>query len=100
AVRAAAAAAVIATSCARGPGAHEAVARGEYLVTIVGCHACHTPMVRGSEGFELDRRHLLAGHPETMPIAASTDVCAPIDATTAFRGPVGVSDAPHPRPGR
>jgi mono/diheme cytochrome c family protein len=44
------------------------VERGKYLVTIGGCHDCHTPKVPGPDGAPvLDEKRLLAGHPEGEP---------------------------------
>ena len=38
--------------------------RGRYLVTISGCHDCHTPKVFAEKGPVLDETRLLSGHPE------------------------------------
>lgn len=35
---------------------------GENLVTIAGCHDCHSPKKMTPAGMELDSSHLLAGH--------------------------------------
>ncbi len=44
------------------------VERGKYLVTIMGCHDCHTPKVPGPGGApQLDTARLLSGHPENLP---------------------------------
>jgi mono/diheme cytochrome c family protein len=45
------------------------VERGEYLVTVLACGDCHTPMKMGPAGPEPDLTRLLSGHPEgmTMP---------------------------------
>lgn len=43
--------------------AENAVERGEYLVTVGGCHDCHTPKVAGPNGPEADMSRLLMGHP-------------------------------------
>jgi len=47
------------------------VARGKYLVSIMGCHDCHTPLKLGPRGPEPDMDRALTGHPEqlTMPPA-------------------------------
>lgn len=74
------------------------IARGEYLVSIMGCHDCHSPKKMGTTGPEIDSSRALSGHPATMPIG-------PVDpkeleswvlfnhTATAFIGPWGVSYA-------
>lgn len=44
------------------------VARGEYLVTIMGCHDCHSPKQMGQHGPELIQDVLLSGYPANRPI--------------------------------
>jgi mono/diheme cytochrome c family protein len=46
-----------------------AVKRGEYLVTIAGCHDCHSPKKFGPNGPQPDPERLLSGHPQDMPLA-------------------------------
>lgn len=46
-----------------------AVKRGEYLVTIMGCHDCHSPKKFGPNGPQPDPERLLSGHPQDMPLA-------------------------------
>ena len=41
---------------------------GEHIVTIGGCHDCHTPKKMGPMGPEDDSTRLLSGHPAEMPI--------------------------------
>ena len=71
------------------------IARGEYLVEIMGCHDCHTPAKMGPNGPEQDRSRALSGHPEqlVMPPAPSLPPgpwVASIAATfTAFASPGG-----------
>jgi len=70
------------------------IARGEYLVEIMGCHDCHTPAKLGPNGPEQDRSRALSGHPEelVMPPAppAKGPWVASIAATfTAFASPAG-----------
>ena len=72
------------------------VKRGEYLVNIMGCHDCHSPMVMTPKGPETDKTRLLSGHPANAKLP-------PIDKTnakswalfsftgTAMAGPWGVS---------
>ena len=46
------------------------IARGKYLVDIMGCHDCHTPMKLGANGPEWDMSRALSGHPEdAAPLA-------------------------------
>ena len=71
------------------------VARGKYLVDIMGCHDCHTPMKMGANGPEWDMTRALSGHPEelVMPPAPALPPgpwVASIGATfTAFASPAG-----------
>jgi hypothetical protein len=39
------------------------IERGRYLVTIAGCHDCHTPKVFGPDGMDFDSTLFLSGHP-------------------------------------
>lgn len=41
----------------------ELVTRGQYLVTVGGCHDCHSPKKFGPQGISLDDERLLSGHP-------------------------------------
>lgn len=41
-------------------------ARGEYLVTVTGCHDCHTPLKIGPDGPRPDMSRMLSGHPESL----------------------------------
>ena len=84
---------------ATGPTPEEMVARGKYLVTIVGCEDCHSPKIFGANGTPVPDPNLtLSGHPATA-------VLPPVDATevtpgkwylasadlTAWVGPWGIS---------
>lgn len=40
---------------------------GNHIVTVSGCHDCHTPKKMGPAGPELDSSLLLSGHPANMP---------------------------------
>jgi cytochrome c553 len=77
--------------------AKEQVARGKYLVDIMGCHDCHTPMKMGPQGPERDWDRALSGHPEevVMPPAPSLPPgpwISTVGATfTAWNGPWGTS---------
>ena len=71
------------------------IARGKYLVDIMGCHDCHTPVKMGPQGPEPDMTRALSGHPEefVMPPAPALPPgpwVATIGATfTAFASPAG-----------
>jgi len=72
------------------------VKRGEYLVTIAGCHDCHTPLVMGSNGPEPDMKRALSGHPQDLAIRAPAAVSEPwggafTPTSTGWSGPWGVS---------
>ncbi len=75
------------------------VKRGEYLVTVGGCHDCHSPKVQGPGGIPLpDSSRMLSGHPQDMPYPAwspddlQRNVLANANAMlTAWAGPWGVS---------
>src|SRR5215216_1773531 len=45
------------------------IARGKYLVTIGGCHDCHTPWILQPDGKPgPDMSRALSGHPMQFPI--------------------------------
>ncbi len=72
------------------------VKRGEYLVSIAGCHDCHTPWVMGSDGPEPDLKRALSGHPQDLTITAPASVSPPwsgamTPTSTGWSGPWGVS---------
>lgn len=77
--------------------ANDEVARGRYLVDIMGCADCHTPKgmdARPIPGMEL------AGHPAGVPLPEwnremfAQNILATINPTfTAFAGPFGVAVA-------
>ncbi|HLM42175.1 MAG TPA: c-type cytochrome [Microvirga sp.] len=72
------------------------VKRGEYLVTVGGCHDCHTPWVMGAGGPEPDMKRGLSGHPQDIVIRAPAKVAEPWSSAssptnTAWSGPWGVS---------
>jgi mono/diheme cytochrome c family protein len=75
------------------------VARGKYLVAMVGCNDCHTPLKMGQAGPEPDLDRFLSGHPEQMgalPAAGAPNgpwLWAGAATNTAFSGPWGVSYA-------
>jgi cytochrome c553 len=77
-----------------GQGKAEQVARGKYLVDIMGCHDCHTPTKMGANGPEWDMTRALSGHPEdhVMPPAPAPRgpwIAAIADTFTAFASPAG-----------
>ena len=74
------------------------VKRGEYLVTIMGCHDCHSPKIMTPQGPQIDSAHLLSGHPASLPVpevnaAALKSWVLFNHTTTAMAGPWGVSFA-------
>ena len=74
----------------------EQVDHGRYLVTIMGCNDCHTPLKMGPTGPEPDMDHFLGGHPANFPMPA-VDTNAIKDwvlfthTNTAIAGPWGIS---------
>jgi hypothetical protein len=52
------------------------VARGEYLVSAIGCHDCHSPKVMTDHGPEVDKSRMLSGHPADMQLP-------PVDSSVA-----------------
>ena len=73
------------------------IARGEYLVTVGGCHDCHTPWKpNGQGGAEPDMSRALSGHPADIdvgeaPPAEGIWVTAVAGTMTAWRGPWGTT---------
>ena len=71
--------------------------RGKYLVDIMGCHDCHTPMKMGPNGPQWDMDRMLSGHPEqlTMPPAPALPpgpwIGTAAATFTAWNGPWGTS---------
>lgn len=45
------------------------VARGHYLVAVMGCGDCHSPKKFGPMGPQEDTSLLLSGYPSSMPVA-------------------------------
>jgi mono/diheme cytochrome c family protein len=81
------------------------VERGRYLVSVLGCGDCHTPMKMGPKGPEPDLSRALSGHPEQVgalpPRAANGPWLWSGAATnTAFSGPWGLSYAANLTPDR
>ena len=79
------------------------VERGRYLVSIMDCTTCHTPLKMGPKGPEPDLARFLSGHPEQMgplPEASAQGpwLWAGAATNTAFSGPWGVSYAANITP--
>jgi mono/diheme cytochrome c family protein len=81
------------------------VERGKYLVTIGGCHDCHTPKKMGPNGPEPDMSRALAGHPQDVKITAPPNLApgtpwmiATTPTLTAWSGPWGISFAANLTP--
>jgi hypothetical protein len=81
------------------------VERGRYLVSILGCHDCHTPLMMGPNGPEPDMTRALSGHPENFvmtpppgPIGTWLVHSAPTN--TAHAGPWGISYTANLTPDR
>lgn len=88
---------------AKGAGS-AVVARGQYLVTAMGCNDCHTPWKMGEEGQPVpDMSRMLSGHPAGMPAPPPPKPEGPWivsgSATmTAWAGPWGISYSPNLTP--
>lgn len=85
----------IATTDAAGT-AEARVARGAYLVSIAGCHDCHTPWTDGPNGPKPDMSRALTGHPQDLKMPPAPKLGGPwvwigAGTNTAFAGPWGVS---------
>jgi cytochrome c553 len=84
------------------------IERGEYLVTVIGCDGCHTPLKMGPNGPEPDKSRLLSGHPEEYHVTAVATAPGGVwqnglvgtPTSTAFSGPWGVSFAANLTPDR
>lgn len=81
------------------------VTRGEYLVTVGGCHDCHTPKAMGPQGPGLDTSRLLGGHPAEQVMGAAPSGLSPDGWAaagnmngTAWLGPWGTSYAANLTP--
>ncbi|MBP7147092.1 MAG: c-type cytochrome [Acidobacteria bacterium] len=88
---------------ASAPAGASRIERGKYLVTLGGCHDCHTPMKLGQSGPELDMAHMLSGHPQDLAMPPAPPLQAPWGwagavTNTAFAGPWGVSYAANLTP--
>jgi hypothetical protein len=77
--------------------------RGKYLVSIMGCHDCHSPKTMTPQGPQPDPERLLSGHPANEPIAkidkkATQDWVLFSMGLTAAKGPWGMSFAANLTP--
>lgn len=95
-----------------GPAEREAAApppptvsaeRGAYLVEILTCNDCHTPMTMGPNGPEPDMARMLSGHPADLvmpppPALEEPWVFVGAGTLTAFAGPWGLSYATNLTP--
>lgn len=92
-------------ACSKPPQASP-LERGAYLVTVGGCHDCHSPKLYTENGPVPDKTRLLSGHPanEALP-AVPTKIFGPKqwgalteNHFTAWAGPWGVSFAANLTP--
>lgn len=104
--------AIVAVGCSRAQTPVEAststvnssrVERGRYLVAIIGCGDCHTPLKMGPKGPEPDLTRFLSGHPEQMGSLPAPRPQLPwlwsgAATNTAFSGPWGLSYAANLTP--
>ena len=72
------------------------IKRGEYLVTTMLCHDCHSPKIFTAKGPEPDPERLLSGHPanETLPKMEKKTTLKWVmfsEGMTAIKGPWGMS---------
>jgi mono/diheme cytochrome c family protein len=75
-----------------------AAERGRYLVSILGCNDCHTPLKWGEHGPQPDMTRFLTGHPEGTqlgppPAPSGGWMWAGAETNTAFAGPWGITYA-------
>jgi len=86
-----------ATAVEQAPAAAGKIARGKFLVDIMGCHDCHTPWKIGPKGPEMDLTRALSGHPEELKMPPAPALMpgpwamAAAGTMTAWAGPWGIS---------
>jgi hypothetical protein len=81
------------------------VEHGKYLVTLMGCNDCHTPLKMGANGPEPDMTRMLSGHPSQFKLTSrpkidNTWAWAGAGTNTAFYGPWGTTYAANLTPDR
>jgi hypothetical protein len=74
------------------------IKHGEYLVSIMGCHDCHSPKIMTPQGPAIDTANMLAGHLANMPLPpldpnGNKDWFMFSPTLTAVVGPWGISYA-------
>jgi mono/diheme cytochrome c family protein len=79
------------------------VERGRYLVSVMGCHDCHTPWKMSENGPEPDMSRMLSGHPKEIAVTPAPKLegtwgWAGGHSMTSFTGPWGVSYAANLTP--
>jgi mono/diheme cytochrome c family protein len=82
------------------------LARGKYLVTLGGCHDCHTPKLMTEKGPALDTKRLLSGFPSSEKVpAVPAGIIGPnswgglfTNDLTGWAGPWGISFASNLTP--
>jgi mono/diheme cytochrome c family protein len=86
---------LVATASAQ--AADSNVQRGEYLVSVLACNDCHTPLMMGKNGPVPDMSRMLSGHPEALKMPPAPQlppgpwVVTSAITNTAWAGPWGVS---------
>lgn len=85
------------------PAPADVVARGKYLVSVLGCSDCHSPKRMAPEGPVVDTTRLLSGHPEGTVLPPPPKLERPwIEAATldltAWAGPWGITYATNLTP--
>jgi mono/diheme cytochrome c family protein len=86
------------------PVTANAVEHGRYLVTIMDCNACHTPLAMGPHGPAPDMSRMLSGHPQSLIMPPPPELppgpwgWTGAATNTAFAGPWGVTFATNLTP--
>jgi hypothetical protein len=84
--------------------AADAIQRGRYLVAVIGCDHCHTPLTMGPNGPQSDMTRHLSGHPESFAVPPPPKLpegpwmWLGTATNTAFAGPWGVTYATNLTP--
>lgn len=80
------------------------IAKGEYLVGIMGCNDCHSPKQMGPNGPEIIKELMLSGYPSDRPVAKFDSATVNSGFSifypdlTAAAGPWGISFAANLTP--